>query len=263
MRPVQTFGRTTTFTGTTEPEGSSLKGHVYCPRLETTMVLEKIPIVPEQSSVRVLVVSPFTSDATALNRGEIASRKLDYIIELTKIRELFQFGCDVQNVVVRNVTFDEESFWKLPIEEPSPDVFLVEKHRLDPVVEDTGEIQTHQKKTMSTGGDSLLKSVDEETDATMILCTITINDKGPSSNVLNELQQIVNLLSTIDHQLEAGPARNMFVVRPGQEFVSDTMPQYLDTLFPDMFPFGQGGFDETRRVKISKKKSCIILRQPQ
>lgn len=227
------------------------------------MVLEKIPIVPEQTSVRVLVVSSFTSDATALNRGEIASRKLDYIIEPTKIRELFQFGCGVHNVVVRNVTFDEESFSKLPIDEPSPDVFLVEKHRLDPVVEDTGEIQTHQKNTMSTGGDSLLKSVDEETDATMISCTITINDKGPSSNVLNEHQQIVNLLSTIDHQLEAGSSRNTFVVRPGQEFVSDTMPQYLDTLYPDMFPFGQGGFDETRKVKISKKKSCIILRQPQ
>lgn len=31
------------------------------------------------------------------------------------------------------------------------------------------------------------------------------------------------------------------------------MPKYLETLYPDLFPFGRGGFDEVRKVRILKK----------
>jgi hypothetical protein len=37
------------------------------------------------SPVRVLVVSPLTNDASALNKGKIAATKTDYIIEPVKI----------------------------------------------------------------------------------------------------------------------------------------------------------------------------------
>ncbi len=73
MRPVQSYRRVTTFQGTTEPGGSSLKGHVYSTPLPTALVTQKVPIQPSDSVVRVLVVSPFTSDASALNKGKIAS----------------------------------------------------------------------------------------------------------------------------------------------------------------------------------------------
>ncbi|KAK4006919.1 hypothetical protein OUZ56_012074 [Daphnia magna] len=121
--------RITAFTGTMGPGGSSLKGHVYWTRLESAAVIKKIPILPSQTPVRVLVVSP------------------------------------------------------------------------------------------------LLRSVDEETDATMISSTITIGDNANTNSNANEHQQLIDLLPTVDDPCISDASSNMFVVRPGQKFVSDSMPK--------------------------------------
>ncbi|KZS05303.1 Uncharacterized protein APZ42_031547 [Daphnia magna] len=207
MRSVQTFVRITAFTGTIGPGGSSLKGH---------------------TPVRVLVVSPFTSDAATFYKGKIASTKADYIIEPTQIKALYQFWRDIHNDVVENISFDDESFLQLPDDVVSPDVFLVEKDGIKEIVEEMHGRENTQKKTVTTAGDSLLRSVDEETDATMISSTITIGDNANTNSNGNEHQQLI-------------------------EFVSDSMPKYLETLYPDLFPFGHGGFDENRKVWVSNK----------
>jgi hypothetical protein len=41
---------------------------------------------------------------------------------------------------------------------------------------------------------------------------------------------------------------NTFVVRPSTTFASDSDPEYLEKHFPDLFPFGRGGFGETRKI---------------
>jgi hypothetical protein len=84
-RPVQSYGRIANFSGTSGPGGSCLKGDVYSNRLDTAFVTKTVPIIPGQSPVCVLVVSPFTNDASALNKGKIAATKTDYIIEPVKI----------------------------------------------------------------------------------------------------------------------------------------------------------------------------------
>jgi hypothetical protein len=86
MRPVKSYGRVTTFQGTSGPGGSSLKGHVYSTPLPTAIVTQKVPIQPSNSVVRVLVVSPFTSEALALNKGKIASTRSEYIIRCLSCR---------------------------------------------------------------------------------------------------------------------------------------------------------------------------------
>jgi len=195
MRPIQSYGRVTTFQGTTGPGGSSLKGHVYSTPLPTALVAQKVPIQPGNSVVRVLVVSPFTSDPSALYKGKMASTKEDYIIEPTKIIKLHKFWCDVDNEIMKKIQFDEE-----------------------------------------------------EIDSIMISCTVTIREKD-SPNQNQELLNQLDSTATTSFQ----PSSNTFVVRPAQKFVSDSDPDYLETRYPDLFPFGRAGFDEKRKIKISKK----------
>lgn len=135
MRPIQSYGRLKTFQGTTGPGGSSLKGHVYSTPLPTALVTQKVPIQPENSVVRVRVVSPFTSDTSALYKGKMASTKKDYIIEPTKIKKLHQFWCDVDNEIMKKIKFDEETYCNLPDRDTSPDVYLVDPVGLQKVKE--------------------------------------------------------------------------------------------------------------------------------
>jgi hypothetical protein len=49
------------------------------------------------------------------------------------------------------------------------------------------------------------------------------------------------------------PSTNTFIVRPAQQFVSASDPDYLETRYPDLLPFGQAGFSVERKISISKK----------
>ena len=82
----------------------------------------------------------------------------------------------------------------------------------------------------------------------MISCTVTIREKD-SPNQNQELLNQLDSTATTSFQ----PSSNTFVVRPAQKFVSDSDPDYLETRYPDLFPFGRAGFDEKRKIKISKK----------
>ena len=231
MRPVQTFGRIVSFGGSVGPGGSRLTGHVYSTKLKTALVVKKVPLIPAQAPVRVLVVTPFSSDESALEQGKRASIKADYIVEPIKIRALHQFWKDVDNEIMKDISFDENTFENLPNNDISPDVFLVER------TERTG---TKNHAEESLGGPSLLRSAEEEIEAPTVTCTVTI---GRSENNGTEHEQILRVLPSI-------PSTNAYVVRPNQEFVSDSDPKYLETHYPDLFPFARGGFGEERKVRI-------------
>jgi hypothetical protein len=249
MRPVQSYGRVTTFQGTTGPGGSSLKGHVYSTPLPTALVIQKVPIQPSDSVVRVIVVSPFTSDASALNKGKIASTRSAYIIEPTKIRQLHQFWCSVDNEVMKRYPFDEETFSTLPDKDTSPDVYLVDQEELRKLPDnDIGNQNLSHTKTSVSGGDSLLRSAEEERESLMISCTITVREKDDE----NQNRNLANHLPTTANA-SFQPSTNTFVVRPAQQFVSDSDPNYLETRYPDLFPFGRAGFNEKRKIPISNK----------
>ncbi len=46
---------------------------------------------------------------------------------------------------------------------------------------------------------------------------------------------------------------NTYVVRPQIGFASESDPNYLEWRYPDLFPFGRGGFGELRQKHISRK----------
>jgi hypothetical protein len=72
LRPIQSFGRITTFTSGKCPTGGSrLTGHVYSVKLNSQLLRTSVPFDAKDSPVRVLVLSPFASDASAAFQAKI------------------------------------------------------------------------------------------------------------------------------------------------------------------------------------------------
>ena len=243
LRPMQHFGRMVTFTGNKGAGGTILKGHVYSTKLQRKLVHKKVPLQPGQTPVRVLVLSPFTKDETAIERGRLASIKKEYIIEPSKIRQTYDFWQTVKNKVMEEIALDEEVLSNLPENEVSTEIFFVEKDQ---------HASCGSNNHDETGGPSLLRSQEEEENATITGCTMTIEDQ-----LTNETEQISQHFQK-NCQVNEGSS-NTFIVRPGSEFGSDSDPLYLERHYPDYFPFGRGGFAEKRKKNISRAAYAAYL----
>ena len=78
LRPIQTFGRLVEFHGRgSVTYGSRLTGHMYSAKLDTPLIRNKVPLKPIDAPVRVVVLSPFTSNETAAKKAKIAVTKAD------------------------------------------------------------------------------------------------------------------------------------------------------------------------------------------
>ncbi|EFX68957.1 hypothetical protein DAPPUDRAFT_259323 [Daphnia pulex] len=150
---------------------------------------------------------------------------------------------------MKRYPFVEETFSTLPDKDTSPDVYLVDQEELRKLPDiDLGNKNLSHTKTSVSGGDSLLRSAEEERESLMISCTITVREKDDE----NQNRTLANHLPpTANASFQ--PTTNTFVVRPAQQFVSDSDPNYLETRYPDLFPFGRAGFNEQRKIPISKK----------
>lgn len=129
------------------------------------------------------------------------------------------------------VGFDEESFRVLPNNAVSPEVYFLDNDKLEKVNEVNSK-DKKKNKTPTTGGDSLLRSTNEEISSTMISCTITIKEKDNGEFVHEEI------LDALPTQTSNNP--QTFVVRSAEDFVSDSDPNYLEFRHPDLLTFGRG-----------------------
>ena len=80
---------------------------------------------------------------------------------------------------------------------------------------------------------------------------------------MNVHELAANLLNTTAQQpgkdiVTSKDDENTFVVRPSTTFASDSDPEF-EKHYPDLFPFGRGGFGETRKIKISRKAYLAYL----
>jgi hypothetical protein len=125
--------------------------------------------------------------------------------EIRLQKKLHQFWCDVDNEIMKKIQFDEETCCNLPDKDTSPDVYLVDPVGLQKVKEKEPEKQNVSK----SGGDSLLRSREEEMDSIMISCTVTIREKDTQNQNQESLNQL-DYTATTSFQ----PSSNTVVVRP-------------------------------------------------
>ncbi len=191
IRPVQSFGRMASFY---HGSGTRLTGHVYSNKLNTPLVRQKVPIPAAEVPVRVVVLSPFTSDTTAILRGKIASIREDYVIEREKIDGALRFFKLVGNRIIAQVECDSEVMDNLPCNDVSVDMFLMDNHELATKNSDKccspEDLQTELND--DTGGPSLSRCNEENDEAIFVSSTVTIG--APESNDKNMYEQVVEVL---------------------------------------------------------------------
>ena len=82
LRPIPSCGRMVSYSSTASPtSGTRFTGQLNSTKFNMTLVWEKVPLHPRDSSVKVLLVSPFATDKSAPARAKIASTNQYYIVE--------------------------------------------------------------------------------------------------------------------------------------------------------------------------------------
>lgn len=258
LRPVQSHGRIVSYQWNKSASGSSLKGHMYSSHLNTPFVRSKLPLTPEEAPCRVIITSPFATDSKAYQLAKMASIKDDYIIESEKIHEVLQFFKHVENRMMAGVELDIETLYQLDSLETSPDGRVISPamflHCDSPETETTSSCSDSSVKksidtedpTDGTGGPSLLRTNEEMETAIFISATVTIGADKDDAN-----KRVAEMLCGEDAS-EKQTQPKTYAVRPMQEFASDSSLDYLESHYPELFPFGRGGFGEIRKKRLSR-----------
>jgi len=109
LRPRQSFGRIGQFSGSYKEGVSRLTGHMYSTRLDTTLVRNMLPLSTTEAPLRVLMLSPFTSDETAHAKLKIAAVKDQYVVEPEKIKGTIRFWDHVKNSAMQNIQLHDSN----------------------------------------------------------------------------------------------------------------------------------------------------------
>ena len=253
IRPVHVAGRLVAYSTKSYVGGTRMTGHIYSTKLDTPFVRKSIPLQPSEVPVRVLVVSPFSDDKSAHNQGKLASAKKEYIINPEQIKNTIAFWNAVGNKTMQKIHFNEEVFASLPVNDVSADMFTVtneteekENNEDSDTSSESGMETNNEDQDNCLGGPSLLRTNHESDEVVMTSATVTIG--GTRHHDTNTHEKVMQVLSE-NENIET--KEKTFVVRPPKEFVSDLDPDFLEIHYPDLLPFGRGGFGEPRRTNIS------------
>ena len=250
LRPVHNSGHLVAFSSKKNIGGTSITGHIYSNRLDTPLVRTRLPLEPSEVPVRAIVVSPFNKDETIIQKAKIAAMKKNYIIDPGAIKQTLQFWKEVDNKVMAKVEFDRGNFDNLPINDVSSAMFtMTSSEDIEPEINTSEEevtVETH------TGGTSLLRTTKELLEVVVTSATVTIGSETPSE-ASNVHEQVVEALSGSKVFSPNETNADIYVIRPETKFINDSDSNYFEIHYPDLFPFGRGGSNEKRRIKISRK----------
>ena len=171
-----------------------------------------------------------------------------------------QFG----NKVMESFAFNKEVCDNLPTNEISPTMFAMAEVD-DPLEAETSEQseaasdseEANEINETTTGGTSLLRTTEEMENIIFTSATVTIG--GETQQDPNVHEKVVKALSANSVLTPTETSSQMHVVRPDTTFVSDSDTNYLEIHYPDLLPFGRGGFAEKRRIKISRKAMLAYM----
>ena len=207
IRPVHSFGRLASFYN---GGGMRLTGHVYSNKLNTPFVRKLLPIKPSEVPVRVLVVSPLSSNASAAARARIASIKADYVIQPEKISGIRHYFKKIGNTVMEPFEFDELCLRELPTCEVSEDMFHTDN--IEPLGEIEKDREDGEKSTDNndddTGGPCLSRTFAEVEEAVMISSTVTVG--APEESDKNVHEDVVRVLNDAVSETNKGASAKIF-----------------------------------------------------
>ena len=260
VRPVHSSGHLVAYSPKAYIGGTKITGHIYSNHLDTPLVHKNLPMDPSEVALRAIVVSPFAKDATIIHKAKIASMQKNYVVSRQQVFDTLNCYKQFDNKVMEPIGFNKEVCDNLPINDISPDMFTMpnadEQQETESDVDCT-ESDAVESQPPNSGGSSLLRTNEEDEEIVITAATVTIGGATPEDS--NAHEKVVNALSTATVLVPTETSSQMHVIRPDTTFISDSDSNYLEMHYPDLLPFGRGGFSEKRRIKISRKAMLAYM----
>lgn len=100
------------------------------------------------------------------------------------------------------------------------------------------------------GGPSVTRSNEDYADCIPTSATVTVGETREDDP--NQHERLAQVLTQSSSTIWRQGTSDTYVVQPRTDFANDSDPQYLETRFPDLLPYGRGGFGEKREILISR-----------
>ena len=249
MRPVQSYGRVSKFQGTTGPGGSNLKGHVYSTPLPTAFVIQKVPIQPSDSVIECSSSLPSPGTHQPWIKGKLLQQERNTSLNRIKYSNCINSGTTSITKLWKIILLTKKSSPHFQTRTHRPMSFLsIKKSYVN------YRTTTQKRRSIPTPKPPQVEVIPYFTQPKKKGNLSWSPVPWPYAKKKYQNQNgIQSDLSPPTSNTSFLASSNTFVVRPAQQFVSDSDPDYLETRYPDLFPFGRAGFSEERKIPISKK----------
>jgi hypothetical protein len=208
-----------------------LKGHVYTTtRLDVRVVARRLPLRPSETPLRVVLTGAYTS-------RQQAALKKPYLINPATVVALLNFFRE-NNPLFADVQIDDDAL--VEINSAAPDVFVEVSADVDGEPEQAASAQPAGQETEPAGGSP-------DVEPLLIPNATTHVGAQPASSDMHAatatfLRKVVN-----------NPP--IYQVASSSAYVAER-DTWLELAFPNLFPFGVGGFSQQRAVPVSHKLCC-------
>ncbi|KAK4007525.1 hypothetical protein OUZ56_012682 [Daphnia magna] len=174
VRLVHNSGHFVANSSNTYVGGTSITGHIYSNRLDTTLL-------PKRGSPSRYCRS---KDETIILKAKIVAMKKNYIINPKAIEQTLNFWKEVGNKVMAKAEFNKANCERLPINDVCPSMFTMTDtdNEVAETEVDGSSHEVTEEKEYSSGGSSLLRTNKEVEEIVITAATVSIGWNTPAES---------------------------------------------------------------------------------
>lgn len=212
-----------------------LKHHVHTYVVDLGKVVKQLPLSGSDSLLKVIATSPVTT-------AQQAALKKTYAVHRSVVLDLFNMYKVNDNPHFRDLTLSEVNLDSLP-----------EGDFLDGQV--IFDLRTSKEPTSAESNAQQSENADEHCITTST--TITIHEEILDSASVEAV--IANAVTGQPRKEYGPPVAPDYQLRSSNEYLPVTSREWLEVVFPHLFPYGRGGFSEKRLTQVSREELLAHL----
>ncbi len=243
-----------------------LKGHTYSTKLDTAKIHDSIlPRKLEDVPLRIIL-----SSATGYRTGNAGKKITENArVRRAQVKELLDVLAEWNAPVYGSVTRCAERTAALPEDDPHPSVLVTITGDED--VTDAAKRVQHEASGKDDIGEDEINSSDSDIDSDSdgncdeadpdnpVIKMITTTQVDPVQVQSSEILRKAAKARLAEEQTAQEQPTDDWTVKASNIFIPDWQSDYLTNAFPHLFPFGRGGMDEERQVRVSKEAALSHL----
>ncbi len=243
-----------------------LKGHTYSTKLDTAKIHDSIlPRKLEDVPLRIIL-----SSATGYRTGNAGKKITENArVRRAQVKELLDVLAEWNAPVYGSVIRCAERTAALPEDDPHPSVLVTITGDED--VTDAAKRAQHEASGKDDIGEDEINSSDSDIDSDSdgncdeadpdnpVIKMITTTQVDPVQVQSSEILRKAAKARLAEEQTTQEQPTDDWTVKASNIFIPDWQSDYLTNAFPHLFPFGRGGMDEERQVRVSKEAALSHL----